>query len=145
MRTSLYIGCALQGAPVDFLTQIDSLKALLRDHFTLIEFVGLSPTANAHQVYMTDIACAQRAEIMLALCDRPSTGLGMEIMERIRLGKPVVVAYRAGAAISRMVLGAVDAHEHVSSIVYQSERDIVTALLPYANDSSGRAPQSTPW
>jgi hypothetical protein len=130
MKT-LYIGCSLAHASAEFLQFIDELKIAVAKDFEPLTFVGLNPDATAALVYTTDIDCAKRADLMLAIADHPSTGLGMEIQARIYLEKTTVIAFRQGTKISRMVLGAVEISPVMSTLPYESIDDIVEVLKSY--------------
>ncbi len=130
MKT-LYIGCALNNAPVEFIQFIEQLKGVLTNHFNILSFVGLDPQATAKQVYETDIACAFKADVMLAVVDFPSIGLGMEIQHRIHHHRPTLIMYAEGLKVSRMVLGAAEDSSCLSTVSYKSVDDIVNALHAY--------------
>jgi hypothetical protein len=128
MKATLYVGCALRLAPPEFVSSVLRLKERLRDHFIVIDFVGLKPDVPASTIYTTDIECAASADIMLAICDEPSTGLGMEIQKRIELRKKTYVAYRAGSTVSKMVTGAAETYPFMHTVVYTSIEDLFDTL-----------------
>jgi len=107
MKT-LYVGCALRGAPKEFVELVVALKHDLETDFSVLHFVGMSPDAAARTVYETDITMAAKADLMLAIADVPSTGLGMELAKRAELGRQKVVAHARGADVSRMVPGLIE-------------------------------------
>lgn len=127
MKT-LYVGCALRGAPAEFVASVTALKQELEAHFEVLHFIGISPTATAREIYETDIDCASRADLMLALCDIPSTGLGMEIGKRTEMGKPTVLAYQKDRDISRMVLGLAEAVAGFSVLPYETHAEVLAHL-----------------
>lgn len=129
MKT-VYVGCALRGVlPKDFPAFIGDLKEeLSAKGFEVLSFVGLDPQASAREVYATDIACAESADIMVAICDYPSTGLGMEIQKRIDIGKETYICNKKGTNISRMVLGATEKFPFVHHIEYENISDIISEV-----------------
>ncbi len=131
MKT-LYVGCALRGAPAEFVAGVTELKKMLDPHFTVLHFIGLSPTATAAEIYTTDITCAAEADLMLAVADVPSTGLGLELGKRAALGKPTVIAYRENVDLSRMVLGLASLHENFSVLIYRDYDDLLRQMQAYA-------------
>lgn len=127
MKT-LYVGCALRGAPAEFVTRVEVLKRELEECFEVLHFIGISPTATAREIYETDIDCAARADLMLAICDVPSTGLGMELAKRAELGKPTVIAYQKSHDISRMVLGVAEVAPNFTVLPYESHVEVLAHL-----------------
>ncbi len=115
---SLYLGCSLIDAPQTFLDEMEALKVRLREQYDFLEFVGLDNSVSAADVYAHDIERAGSADLMLAICDRPSSGMGMEIQHRIELGKETILAYQQGTNVSRMLLGAVEHYPFVHKITY---------------------------
>jgi hypothetical protein len=137
MRT-LYVGCALRGAPAEFVASVEALKRELEQYFEVLHFVGLSPTASAREIYKTDIDHATKADLMLAIADQPSTGLGMEIAKRTELGKPTIIAYHQTKKISAMVLGIKQPFDNVEIIPYESHEEVLEYmkdLLPRSHVS----------
>jgi hypothetical protein len=130
MKATLYVGCALRNAPRDFVEDVETIKRSLRDHFEVIDFVGLAPDVSDESVYETDIACAVKADIMLALCTYPSLGLGMEIQKRIELEKETIIAFPEGAHVSKMVTGAARTRSYMRIIEYRDRNDLINQLQP---------------
>jgi hypothetical protein len=65
---------------------------------------------------------------MLAVCDVPSIGLGMEIMERIHTGKPLLIAWKRGNVVTRMLTGAVIVHK-IPYVAFDDLDDIVRGVV----------------
>ena len=126
---SLYVGCALKCASEEFVASVAALKKRLSEHYEIAEFVGLDYSVSAETVYITDITCATEADIMLAICDVPSTGLGMEVQRRIELGKETYLAYQNESKISRMLLGAAAHYSFVHEIAYNSLAELPLPLV----------------
>lgn len=105
---SLYVGCSLAVAPNEFKDSIVALKDTLREQLDVLEFKGQVAGTNA-DVYRWDIEhCVANCDMFVAVCDYPSIGLGWELNEAIRLGKPTLGVAHTEAVISRLVLGAAD-------------------------------------
>lgn len=105
---SLYVGCSLAVAPNEFKDSIVALKDKLCEQFDILEFKGQVAGTNA-DVYRWDIEhCVADCDMFVAVCDYPSIGLGWELNEAIRLGKPTLGVANNEAVISRLVLGAAD-------------------------------------
>lgn len=131
MKT-LYVGCALRGAPAEFVASVEALKRELEAHFEVLHFIGISPTATAREIYETDIDCAARADLMLAICDMPSTGLGMEIGKRLELKKPTVMVYHKDVHVSVMVLGLAESVPGFAALSYETHAEVLEHLKTLA-------------
>ena len=128
---SIYIGMSLTHATHQFREKFGvQLPCLLeRGGFSVIPFVGLTD-GTAEDVYALDTLRVRDADFMLAVCDMPSIGLGMEIVERIVTGKPLIVAWKRGTIISRMVTGAIVKHG-LKTCAYNDIDDIVRICADY--------------
>lgn len=128
---SIYIGLSLTHATQQFREKfgIQLPRKLECVGFTPLPFVGLTH-GTSEDVYFTDTAHVRNADYMLAICDMPSIGLGMELAERVALGKPLVVAWKRGTIISRMVTGAVLRYK-LYTCAYNDLDDIVRVCADY--------------
>src|SRR3989344_3727245 len=114
-KKKLYIGCALTRLPPeeekDFLDMLAKIKLGLKDHFTIIEFLGVTglaaPEATPLEVYVHDIKrSVMAADCMLAICDHPSLGLGYELATAIeKMSIPVLAVAHKDLTISKLVRG----------------------------------------
>ena len=129
---SLYVGCALRGAPAEFVAGVGELKKQLENDFKVLHFIGISPTAAAKEVYETDIGCTIEADIMLAICDQSSLGLGIEIAKRAELGKATIIAYRPSVDLSRMVLGLAELSPSFTVVTYNDPAELLAIMKKYA-------------
>lgn len=103
---SLYVGCSLANSPEDFKDKVVALKDRLREKYEVLEFKGQVAGTN-EDVYRWDIEnCVANCGMFVAVCDYPSIGLGWELNEAIRLGKPTLGVAHSEAVMSRLVLGA---------------------------------------
>lgn len=105
---SLYVGCALTGAPEHFRNTIETFKDLLRKEVPcrVFNFLGLvkgGPT----DVYRVDIhECVGSADFFVAVCDHPAIGLGYEMGTAIeKRGIPALALTHVDSKVSRLVLG----------------------------------------
>lgn len=128
---SIYIGLSLTHATHQFREKfgIQLPRILTTKGFTALPFVELTD-GTSEEVYVTDTARVRDADYMLAVCDMPSIGLGMEIAERIIAGKPLVVAWKRGTIVSRMVTGAVVRHG-LKTCACNDIDDIVRTCVDY--------------
>ena len=126
MKT-IYVGCALQGVPTTFLEEVEQFLQDLGQYGTVLRFAGTSNEITAREVYETDIAMAAEADLMIAICDIPSTGLGMEIAKRIELKRPTIIIHQKGKNISRMVLGVCELDASCELLMYERLADLLPA------------------
>ena len=102
----IYVGCAIAQAPPEFLEAILSLKKVLRGSYSVFDFVP--PTVGTPtEVYRNDIdMCVAECDLLLAICDYPSLGLGYEMGTAIeRFDKPVLAVACLGVPVSRLITG----------------------------------------
>jgi hypothetical protein len=99
----LYVGCALKHAPQDFIDKVLGLKEILRNEFQILDFLGF--TGDSDEVFTHDMEQVNSCEGMVAICDLPSTGLGMEIAFVLSRGQPVFAFAHCDTEVSNMVLG----------------------------------------
>ena len=102
----IYVGCGLTHAPEEFKREVADLKEKLKKipSAQVLEFLGLE-AGNNHDVYIHDIVeCVRECDIMVAICDEPSTGLGWEMCEQTKRGKPLLAFGHANSKITRLVL-----------------------------------------
>ncbi len=132
----LYIGCALTRLPPDeerdFLEMIAKPKLGLKNHFEIVQFIGvtgLAPKATPLEVYTHDIKnSVMKADCMLAICDHPSLGLGYEIATAVeKQGIPVLAVAHKDSLISKLIRG-ID-HKNFHFIYYDSADEIIEKTL----------------
>ena len=128
---SIYVGMPLTHATHQFREKfgVQLPRVLERAGFSVIPFVGLTD-GTAEDVYALDTLRARDADFMLAICDMPSIGLGIELAERLSARKPLVIAWKRGTIISRMVTGAVVNHG-IRPCAYTDIDDIVRTCSDY--------------
>ena len=112
-KLKVYVGCALTSAPDDFIERIIALKIQLRNvlRVEILDFFGgkgkAGPGVTPEQVWARDIyECVALADAMLAICDLPSIGLGIEIEKAAGTrGIPTMIVAHHDVRISHLVLG----------------------------------------
>ena len=125
----LYLGMALTQAPEEFREKFcTELKAALakQGSIELLEFIGLTAGTSA-DVYHHDRACTEEADLCLFVVDHPSIGLGMEIMIRQAINKPMIVCAHKDAEITRMLLGMCEAND-IPFIRYTTVEEICSEV-----------------
>lgn len=127
----IYVGCALVKASQEYRDFVASFKHKLdaEPDIEVLEFIGLDK-GTATDVYRHDFAQVQACDAMLAFCDEPSIGLGMEIREAIHCKKPILCLHLAGTPITRMLIGAQEAGD-VAIETYADTDSALTAVLKF--------------
>jgi hypothetical protein len=132
MKKKLYIGCALTVVPPEkrmgFVALIEEVKKELRNHFEVMDFLGLGDFT-PKEVYNFDIKeCVMKADYMLAICDYPSLGLGYEMATAIeKLSIPVLAVAHKDAVVAKLIRG-ID-HKNFHFIYYDSVDEIIEKTL----------------
>lgn len=132
-KVKIYVGCALTEATEDFKKEVEDLKADLRQAgYEVFDFIGLVD-GTPRGVYEWDLGrCVGECDIFVAICDLPSTGLGMEIGRAIQLKKPVLAAAHADAKVTRMVLGAAEVEGTMQFVRYAQLRNLQEHIVRIA-------------
>ena len=102
----IYVGCALTHAPEEFRKKVAELKERLKKipSVEVLEFLGLK-AGDSRDVFVHDIInCVNECDIMVAICDEPSTGLGIEMREQVGRGKPLLAFGHSNTRITRIIL-----------------------------------------
>jgi len=123
--TKLYIGCSLIFASKEFINFVSELKLELKPYFEILEFVGLNGKTS-QEVYAHDRKCVLESDLFLAICDYPSTGLGMEIGFAIENQKKLIIGSKKNIKISKMLLGI--PAEKVEFLEYENIEELVEFL-----------------
>ena len=90
-KRKLYFGCALFGLPEEHRKEMIALRESLREHFEILEFCPADTPPR--EIYSQDIhVSVAKADIMLAMCDKPSLGLGYEMAARIEKESRLLLA-----------------------------------------------------
>lgn len=106
MKT-IYVGMALTDAPKEFRNRFQvELKDRLRElpEVEVLDFVGLENGSEV-DVYEYDRKCTEECDLMVAICDYSSLGLGMELVFRHFSQKPLLLFAHKEEYVSRMVTG----------------------------------------
>lgn len=135
----IYVACSLTDAPESFIQFVSELKVLLRtEGHEVMEFFGLGD-GSATEVYEMDIhRCVEECEVMLALCDIASTGLGWELGKAVEmLKKPTLALAHVKSKVSRLPIGAdCGRNPRYRFQLYVSLEDILFSLNRFLKDMS---------
>lgn len=129
-KPKLYVGCGLTNAPREFTDRVDLLKAKLREEdWDVMEFLG-TVAGTAEDVYQRDIVeNVGGCDAFVGIFDEPSTGLGFELNESLRLGKPTLGVAHVDTRVTRLVLGAASYHENFNFWLYEDMVEDVPAIV----------------
>ncbi|MDQ7844756.1 MAG: nucleoside 2-deoxyribosyltransferase [Armatimonadota bacterium] len=78
----------------------------------------------AQQIYARDLRWLAASDIVVAEVSTPSLGVGVEVAEAARLGKPILALCQAGVPLSAMVAG----HPALRVITYDDQADLLRVL-----------------
>lgn len=102
----VYVGCALTHAPESFKLAVEELKKKLGEvpGVQVLQFLGLVD-GTSRDVYIHDIIeCVGMCDIMFAICDYASIGLGWEMATQVGRGKRLLAFGHREAKITRLIL-----------------------------------------
>jgi hypothetical protein len=80
---NVYVACSLTHAPQEFREKIEIFKQKLRSVCNVLCFLGIDGHP-PHKIYDFDInKCVRKSDLVVAICDLPSIGLGVEMGTQI--------------------------------------------------------------
>lgn len=85
----------------------------------------------ARDIYERDLRWLEECDVVIAEVSTPSLGVGVEIAEATRLGKPIVALYEGDGHLSAMVAG----NPAVDVITYRSREELFARLAVLAGDA----------
>lgn len=138
-KRKIYVGCALTEASDSFKSCVEAFKELLRKQgYEVFDFVGLV-TGTPADVYNWDIGhCIADCDAFIAICDLPSIGLGYELCEALRLGKPVLAVAHTDARVTRLVQGAAEVEPDLQFVRYDALSDLLPLVAELAEHKTGK-------
>lgn len=140
MKKKLYIACALTHAPEEFRQMIFRLRTLFQEAgFEILEFAWKDGPRHDVNIYELDMyQRLDEADVVVAVCDYPSIGLGMELERAFAhhyadttfTRRPQVFAF-AGTdmKVSKIVPDALAHYGFPSQVFYKEPEDIVAYVL----------------
>jgi len=79
-------------------------------------------------VFDRDMRMLKEADMLIADITNPSLGVGYEICEAVRMGKPVMVFFKRGSRVSKLILGNPALHIVLFSTLQELEISIESFL-----------------
>jgi hypothetical protein len=106
MKKKVYVACALTHASPEFKEEVEMLKKKLENICTVLHFKGLSDSNLPRDVYIHDIIdCVHRCDILVAICDHPSIGLGYEMATQAESRKkPILAVAHEDSKVTKLIL-----------------------------------------
>jgi hypothetical protein len=104
----VYIAHALSEAPPEFRTRMFALRNSINamSYARVLPFAWdpvKGPAPADYNVYVHDVAHIETANLMVIICEYPSTGMGGEFERRVLLKTPLLVFTPKGKRVSRFV------------------------------------------
>ena len=101
----VYVGCALTHAPGVFKEKVETFKKNLREICHVLCFI-VDDEENPYTIYYHDIhECVMNSDLMVAITDLPSTGLGYEMSTQVeKRGMPLLAVAHTKALVSGLIL-----------------------------------------
>ncbi len=105
METRIYVGNALTNASQEYLEFINIIKKELNniDDIRVLEYKGTGETPE--EIARHDLEQIKYCDILLAIRDFPSEGLGIEIAECSKMDKFIILANHVLSKPSKFALG----------------------------------------
>ncbi|MFA5155575.1 MAG: hypothetical protein WC453_04030 [Patescibacteria group bacterium] len=102
----VYVGCSLTHAPAEFRSSVERLQERLKGVCQVLVFKGLADANIPHDVYVYDIrGCVYKCDLLVAICDFPSLGLGWEMATQAEKRKrPLLAVAHREAKVSKLVI-----------------------------------------
>lgn len=128
MRT-LYFGCALHGYPEEHRQAMIQIRESLQGHFRILEFCSADTPPS--EIYHQDIhESVAKADLMLAMCDKTSLGLGYEMGARIETyRKPLLALAHEESPVSSLIRGVT--HPAFEFKRYNSVDEVLPLLIEF--------------
>jgi 2'-deoxynucleoside 5'-phosphate N-hydrolase len=134
----VYFSCSLTGGRQDqpiYAALVGHLAArghnVLTAHLADPEVMEEEAVVDPLAVYQRDIAWVEACEAMIAEVSTPSHGVGYEIAYALDRHKPVLCCYRAGARVSKMILG--NTAPKITVRAYHSEAEALEIVDNFVN------------
>ena len=107
---------------------------VLTEHVGSPDVMDLEEEMTERQIWEQDMAWLSEADLVVAECSTPSLGVGYELAEARRLGKPVFCFYRdnGGRGISAMIAG----DPYYALRPYRTEEELFVLLDEVLNGST---------
>lgn len=107
---NVYVACSLTHASPEFIAQVEVFKKKLESVCNILKFAGLNSGRSPRDIYLYDIReCVGGSDLVVAICDQPSIGLGYEIATQLESrGMPCLCIAHKKSHVTELIL---DVHQ----------------------------------
>jgi len=126
-KIKIYVGCVLSEAPQEFQESVEALKENLRkEDFDVLDFAWINgaPNDSVDNIYEYDMRNVSDCDVLVALVDFPSLGLGMELERAYQESKNILAFAHQGKRISRMIVDLLRHYTDTPLLAYAHMDDI---------------------
>ncbi len=127
------MACALTQSSEEWRQSIKDFKEELQAlDFAILEFFDLK-AGTPPEVTRYDLEQVRNCDLMVAIADEPSLGLGAELMYRVAiLAKPALVFVKNGYYLSRFILGMPSLYPDMEEVKrYHSLQEVPVMVKDY--------------
>ena|SRR3989344_6979386 len=121
----IYIASALTFATDEHKILIQKLRDELQKNYEILDYFGLGP-GEPRDIYLHDIKCIKKCDLLLAECSEKSLGTGYEIGYALTLGKKVLACSNKVAKVGRMIRGITNSN--FTFLEYENIDEIIHAV-----------------
>lgn len=128
----VYVAGALTNATQAYKRNVQHFKELLRERTNSIVLRWVGEDAEIDpEFFSRDLGNVNMCDVLIALVDQPSIGIGIELSHAISMRKLVLCLHHTNSPVSRMVRAAVAAkHAELSAYVdLQDAADIAADFI----------------
>ena len=102
---NVYVACSLTHAPKEFRAEVELFKDKLKSVCNVLCFLGIEGHP-PYDVYHFDIhECVHKSDLVVAICDLPSIGLGYEMGTQIEKRRmPCLIIAHEKARVSDLIV-----------------------------------------
>lgn len=135
-QRKLYFGCAISGLPKEHYDAMVNLREeIFAPAYDVLKFCD--PSTPDSEVYHHDIhVCVKSCDLLVAIVDSPSLGLGFELCAGLLLfNKPVLALGLKDRYISKLITGIT--HPRFEFSRYENYSDILSLLQVFEKKHLG--------
>lgn len=122
---TLYIACALRGAPQEFIDDVAFLQDSLHDQgINILKFVGLGQQSPLEIFEWDILECVSKCDLFLGIYGYYSDGRGVETSIAWQRGIPMLGVALEDADVSKVILGGYEHYQQPFLRVSNLRRDV---------------------
>jgi hypothetical protein len=102
----VYVGCGLTRAPEAFKTNVEALKTELGKFCQVLNSVDSGARSSKRETCVLAIGEVRACDLMLGICDEPSTGFGIQAgVQVLERRKPLLAVAHTHTRVTDMIVG----------------------------------------